>query len=41
MGLALGIMVPATATALVGAGLLSVVAFPATAFRLVGDAVRC
>jgi len=34
IGLQLGIMVPATATALVGAGLVSVVAFPAIAFNL-------
>ena len=34
IGLDLGIMVPATATALVGAGLISVVIFPAAAFAL-------
>ncbi|MEK6277927.1 MAG: cation:proton antiporter [Actinomycetota bacterium] len=38
IGLDLGIMVPATATALVGAGLISVVAFPAVAFKLLRDA---
>jgi Kef-type K+ transport system membrane component KefB len=37
IGLQLGIMVPATATALVGAGLVSVVAFPAIAFSLLRD----
>lgn len=40
VGLQLGVMVPATATALVGAGLVSVVAFPAIAFRLLGDEPR-
>jgi Kef-type K+ transport system membrane component KefB len=34
IGLDLGVMVPATATALVGAGLVSVVIFPAVAFAL-------
>jgi Kef-type K+ transport system membrane component KefB len=38
IGLELGIMVPATATALVGAGLVSVVAFPAIAFALLREA---
>jgi hypothetical protein len=33
-------MVQATATALVGAGLISVVAFPAIAFALLGDERR-
>jgi Kef-type K+ transport system membrane component KefB len=37
IGLDLGIMVPATATALVGAGLISVIAFPAVAFRLLRE----
>lgn len=37
VGLRLGIMVAPTATALVGAGLISVIAFPAIAFRLLGD----
>lgn len=37
VGVRLGIMVPATATALVGAGLITVVAFPAVAFSLLGD----
>jgi hypothetical protein len=32
--------VPATATALVGAGLVSVIAFPALAFSLLGEASR-
>jgi Kef-type K+ transport system membrane component KefB len=39
IGLDLEIMVPATATALVGAGLVSVVVFPAVAFALLGDRV--
>ena len=37
IGLDLGIMYPATATALVGAGLISVVAFPALAFGMIGE----
>jgi Kef-type K+ transport system membrane component KefB len=37
IGLDLNIMYPATGTALVGAGLISVVAFPALAFRLIGE----
>jgi Kef-type K+ transport system membrane component KefB len=37
IGLDLNIMYPATATALVGAGLISVVAFPALAFRMIGE----
>ncbi len=37
VGLRLGIMVPASATALVGAGLITVVIFPALAFRLLGE----
>jgi Kef-type K+ transport system membrane component KefB len=40
IGLDLEIMVPATATALVGAGLVSVIAFPALAFSLLGEASR-
>jgi Kef-type K+ transport system membrane component KefB len=40
IGLQLDIMVQATATALVGAGLISVVAFPAIAFALLGDEGR-
>ena len=40
IGLQLHIMVQATATALVGAGLISVVAFPAIAFGMLGDARR-
>jgi Kef-type K+ transport system membrane component KefB len=38
IGLQLHVMVQATATALVGAGLISVVAFPAIAFALLGEA---
>ena len=38
IGLALEIMLPATATALVAAGLVSVVVFPALAFALLGRA---
>jgi hypothetical protein len=38
IGLALEIMLPATATALVAAGLVSVVVFPALAFGLLGRA---
>jgi Kef-type K+ transport system membrane component KefB len=37
IGLALKIMYPATATALVAAGLVSVVVFPALAFSLIGE----
>jgi Kef-type K+ transport system membrane component KefB len=37
IGLTLGIMRPATATALVGAGLITVIAFPAAAFALIGE----
>jgi Kef-type K+ transport system membrane component KefB len=37
IGLELNIMYPATATALVGAGLISVVAFPALAFGMIGE----
>ncbi len=37
IGLRLGIMYPATATALVGAGLITVMIFPALAFALVGE----
>ena len=37
IGLELNIMYPASATALVGAGLISVVAFPALAFRMIGE----
>jgi Kef-type K+ transport system membrane component KefB len=37
IGLALNIMYPATATALVAAGLVSVVIFPALAFGLIGE----
>jgi len=37
IGLQLHIMVQATATALVGAGLISVIAFPAIAFALLGE----
>jgi Kef-type K+ transport system membrane component KefB len=37
IGLQLHVMVEATATALVGAGLISVIAFPAIAFSLLGD----
>jgi len=37
IGLALNIMYPATATALVGAGLITVMVFPALAFALIGD----
>jgi len=37
IGLQLHIMVQATATALVGAGLISVIAFPAIAFGLLGE----
>lgn len=40
IGLELNVMVQATATALVGAGLISVVAFPAIAFALLGDERR-
>jgi Kef-type K+ transport system membrane component KefB len=40
IGLQLHVMVQATATALVGAGLISVVAFPAIAFGLLGDRER-
>ena len=40
IGLQLHVMVQATATALVGAGLISVVAFPAIAFVLLGDERR-
>jgi Kef-type K+ transport system membrane component KefB len=40
IGLQLHVMVQATATALVGAGLISVVAFPAIAFALLGDERR-
>jgi hypothetical protein len=40
IGLELDVMVQATATALVGAGLISVVAFPAIAFALLGDERR-
>jgi Kef-type K+ transport system membrane component KefB len=40
IGLQLHIMVQATATALVGAGLISVVAFPAIAFALLGEERR-
>jgi Kef-type K+ transport system membrane component KefB len=40
IGLQLHIMVQATATALVGAGLISVVTFPAIAFALLGDERR-
>jgi len=37
IGLRLNAMLPATATALVGAGLLTVVIFPALAFSLIGE----
>jgi len=37
IGLALNIMYPATATALVGAGLVTVMVFPALAFALIGE----
>jgi Kef-type K+ transport system membrane component KefB len=37
IGLMLNIMYPATATALVGAGLITVMAFPAIAFALIGE----
>jgi Kef-type K+ transport system membrane component KefB len=37
IGLMLNIMYPATATALVGAGLITVMAFPALAFALIGE----
>ncbi len=37
IGLNLNIMLPATATALVGAGLITVVVFPAAAFALIGE----
>ena len=37
IGLALNIMYPATATALVGAGLITVIVFPALAFALIGE----
>jgi Kef-type K+ transport system membrane component KefB len=40
IGLKLHVMVQATATALVGAGLISVVAFPALAFAILGDERR-
>jgi Kef-type K+ transport system membrane component KefB len=40
IGLQLDAMVQATATALVGAGLISVIAFPAIAFALLGDERR-
>lgn len=37
IGLTLGIMYPATATALVGAGLITVIVFPAVAFGMIGE----
>ncbi|HEY7150548.1 MAG TPA: hypothetical protein VH391_02595, partial [Solirubrobacterales bacterium] len=37
IGLMLSIMYPATATALVGAGLITVMVFPAVAFALIGE----
>jgi Kef-type K+ transport system membrane component KefB len=37
IGLTLGIMYPATATALVGAGLITVMVFPAVAFGIIGE----
>jgi Kef-type K+ transport system membrane component KefB len=40
IGLNLDIMLPATATALVGAGLVTVVVFPAAAFALIGEPER-
>lgn len=40
IGLDLEIMVPATATALVGAGLVTVVLFPAAAFALLGERLK-
>jgi Kef-type K+ transport system membrane component KefB len=40
IGLMLNIMYPATATALVGAGLITVMIFPAAAFALIGETER-
>ena len=37
IGLTLNIMYPATATALVGAGLITVMVFPALALALIGE----
>ena len=37
IGLSLHLMIPETATSLVAAGLISVIAFPAIAFRLLGE----